>query len=865
MFCINRYILIAILITLFTPGTGHSQMWTPLTAFEAEAYTSIRSVVEPNVAPTRSTIFSLDPSDLDTTLQDAPVEQLDLDINLRALPRIITLPMPNGSTQAFEFLESSIMHPDLQAQFPQIRTYIGQGIDDPAATLRFDWTPIGFHAQILSPNGNVYVDPYFEDDDLYASYYKKDAARKAPPFQCLVDGSAQTRSTDPQQSLLTRSGSQLRTYRLAVATTIEYTAVFGNATNALAAVTTTINRVTGIYETELSVRMQLIANNINIIHTAADSYSNDDGVEMLSQNQTRIDQAIGSANYDIGHVFSTGGGGVAGLGVVCEDGSKARGVTGSPSPTGDAFDVDFVAHEIGHQFSATHTFNGINGSCSGFNRTASTAYEPGSGSTIMGYAGICENDNLQANSDPYFHHENLAQILNHVASSCAVVTGTGNNEPTADAGSNYVIPVGTPFTLTGSATDADFNDTLTYSWEQRDLGNAVALGTDDNGSIPLFRVFPPTTSPTRTFPRMSTILSNGQSDAERLPTFARNMKFRLTVRDNDPNPGGFDTDDMLVTVNTSGSPFSLTSPNSGTFAGASDVTWTVGATNQSPISVAFVDILLSTDGGVTFDVLASSTPNDGIHSITLPDIDTSLGRVMVRAVGNIFFDVSNENFIIGGGSLPTNASSTDVPKVISDNTTIISTLEFPDALTIADIDVTLDISHTYDEDLTVTLKSPSNTTITLFSGVGSDGQNFTNTTLDDDGTTNIANGFAPFIGTFSPATPLSSFNSENSKGTWTLSILDNATLDEGTLNSWSVSITGAPIITLLQLAWVNFDYTGPENGTLFEPFNSLGEALAVMKDDGTIFISGGSTPETPTIDQRVTLVRVSGIVQIGTP
>lgn len=253
----------------------------------------------------------------------------------------------------------------------------------------------------------------------------------------------------------------MRTYRTAIAADGEYTAFHGGTVIlGQAAIVTAINRVTGIYETELSIRLTLVANNDSLVYTDAgtDPYSNSDAFALLDENQTTIDTEIGNANYDLGHVFTTGGGGLAGLGVVGIDGQKARGETGLGNPTGDPFYVDYVAHEIGHQFGGNHTFNGDSGSCAGGNRNASTAYEPGSGSTINAYANICGDDNLQSSSDPYFHSVSFDEIINHVDNTIPEVgsrTSTGNNVPTVEAGNAFTVPAATPFTLTAAGTDGD--------------------------------------------------------------------------------------------------------------------------------------------------------------------------------------------------------------------------------------------------------------------------------------------------------------------------------------------------------------------------------------------------------------------------
>ncbi len=331
----------------------------------------------------------------------------------KTAPLVMTLPMPDGTYQRFQVEETALLAPDLAAQFPEIKTYQVQGLDDPTATGRLDRTPAGFHAMILAAANVVFIDPYSRNDTTnYLSYYKHDfvpsaAELKARGLEEFDPASGPPAEAKPASTLA--SGPTLRTYRLAVAATGEYTAFHGGTVaQAQAAIVTSINRVDGVYEREVAVRFTLI-NNTAIIYTngATDPYTNNNGSAMLSENQTNLTNVVGAANYDIGHVFSTGGGGIASLGSVCNSSRKAQGVTGSPSPVADAFDIDYVAHEMGHQFGGNHTFNGTTGSCGGGNRSAGAAYEPGSGTTIMAYAGICGAEDLAPHSRPRLPHQKL--------------------------------------------------------------------------------------------------------------------------------------------------------------------------------------------------------------------------------------------------------------------------------------------------------------------------------------------------------------------------------------------------------------------------------------------------------------------------
>mgnify|MGYP005850208607 CR=1 FL=1 len=615
------------------------------------------------VRPDAFQAVQLDLPMMEALLASAPPET---EAQARTAPAFITVPMPDGSFETFELVETEMMEFPLRAwmdaQGWPMRTYKGRGVEDPDADIRVDFGgPGGFHASIFRgvERERVHVDRLWRDDTtLYASYRASDL-RRDEAWECHY-ALANDLPSESMEELFPEkeangdrsrnTSGNLRRYRAAVAATGEYTAFHGGTVPAgLAAIVTSMNRVNQVYERDLSVRMVLVANNNLIVYTngASDPYTNNDGVAMLGQNQSNLDSVIGSANYDVGHVFSTGGGGVASLGSICSSGSKARGVTGQGSPVGDPFDIDFVAHEMGHQYGGNHTFNGSNGSCGG-NRAGNAAYEPGSGITIQAYAGICGADNLASNSIPYFHAKSLEEMFAEVLSGpCFQTTSNVNpSAPVAQAGPARTIPANTPIWLEATGGfDAD-GDSLTYSWEQYDLGPQRPLSAGDGGSGPITRSFPPTPSPVRTIPRLER-LSTGTSDAgDILPTTNRPMTFRLTVRDNNPAGGrtGFST--LNLTTTTSAGPFQATAPANNTLErGVTTARWNVNGTNLAPVSAELVDILLSTDGGLTFPtLLLAATPNDGEEVVTLPQATSNTARIMVRATDHNFFAITPTNF-----------------------------------------------------------------------------------------------------------------------------------------------------------------------------------------------------------------------------
>jgi len=606
----------------------------------------------------------------------------------------IDLPLPNGQFATFRLTPSSVMNNELAAKYPSIKTFTGYQLDKPEHQGNFDITPHGFHGVFTYENDKVFIDPINRDNNsTYHSYFRSDA-------QPLSLSALGKRLTPRRSSSLTTNeiafeskafntqnkASEIITYRIAVATTGEYSAFHGGTKElALAAVVTMLNRVNEVYQRDLAIKLELVANNDSLIFTdaASDPFQNTDAD--IDVNTEVINKGVGVDNYDIGHVVGTGAGGLAGLGVVCGS-MKAEGLTGSDSPTNDSFNIDYVAHEIGHQFGADHTFNGASGGCGG-NREANSAYEPGSASTIMGYAGICDAQNLQNNSDPYFHLHSIEQITTYTRSgtgnSCGAKVTQTNAAPTVNAGNDFTIPARTPFSLKGQATDNE-NDSLTYSWEQYDLGAMSNTETDDktdDGKRPLFRVFAPKSNNERVFPALTDILAAKQTHGEALPTTTRDLNFRLVVRDNKGNVG---VDAMKVSVVANQQGFSIIEPSVGSkWRGTQQtVTWNTAETQNAPVSCSAVNILLSTDSGNTFSkVLASETPNDGSQVVTFSTIDTKTARVKVICSNNIFFAINSTDISIDSNGTPTVETkpifaSQRVLTVIEDNTLTLTKSDF---------------------------------------------------------------------------------------------------------------------------------------------------------------------------------------------
>lgn len=687
----KRRFLQATLLLLLS-ATGFSQgneYWSPNRQNPAEITTD--KSVRRQTFPREFSLFDLDLGLLRQSL---------FTITDRSGSVIISLPNVSGAMEQFEVFEASNFEPGLQARFPDIRAFSGKGISDPSATLKLSFSPGGIQAMVFRTDAeNEFIEPYSADHHTYAVFNSYREKGKLP-WKCTTEEKLAIGLDGKVKALnvTARSGGDLKTMRLAQSVTAEYSNYFGATSSSqvslvMTAINNTLTRCNGVYEKDLALHLNLVSNTTSVIYynPSTDPYSpasSGAGGAWNSELQNTLTSVIGEANYDVGHLFgASGGGGNAGcIGCVCTNGSKGSGYT-SPAdgvPQGDNFDIDYVVHEIGHQLGGNHTFSHSNEG-TGVNK------EPGSGITIMGYAGITSQD-MAPHSYDFYHQATIGQIQTNLGSkTCPVTTSitATNSTPVVAALTNYTIPKSTPFALTGSATDANSGDVLTYCWEQNDNASTSQTGTNSvasptKASGPNWISFRPTTSTVRYFPQLSTILAGGTvtgpmsggdagANSEALSSVARTLNFRLTVRDNavystsPASVGQTNYANMVVTVSSASGPFTVTSPNtavSWTGGSSQAITWNVASTTASPVSCANVKISLSTDGGQTFPtVLVSSTPNDGTETVVIPNTATTTARIKVEAVGNIFFDIGNTNFTITSGSscaAPTSLASSAI-------------------------------------------------------------------------------------------------------------------------------------------------------------------------------------------------------------
>lgn len=739
-------------------------------------------------------LYKLDLESLMAYLSAAPqAENFEVSSSLT-----VEFPTLKGNSETFYVAEASNFAPELQAQFPNIRAYRGVSVSNPSTKISFSVSPRGVQTmKMILGEKSVFMEPITTDRTVYAVFGKIQRGKEA--FECTTEDSLTERVED-EATTRDADDQQLRTFRLAMSVTGEYTAYHGGTVaGALAAINATMARVNPVFERDFAVHMTLIDNTSDVIYTNAstDPYSNASSMSNWnSELQSTLTSVIGEANYDIGHLFgATGGGGNAGcIGCVCVNGQKGSGIT-SPAngiPEGDTFDIDYVAHEMGHQFGANHTFSRSEGT--GVN------CEPGSGSTIMGYAGITGGTtDVQEHSDDYFHYASIYQVTTNVKNkTCPTLTSTSNQPPIADAGANYVIPVGTAFKLTATGSDPD-GDAITYCWEQRDSSNASSYITVDPTSTtgPNFRSYSPTTSPERYLPTFDKILAGTlTSPFEAVPSVARNMTFALTVSDNHSGVGQNKTDVMSITVNADNGAFQVSAPTlseSVPLGTPYNITWDVAGTSAAPFNSPNVRISYSTDGGANFTTIAESAPNSGSYSYTFPSGGTSQNAlVMIESVENIFLAVS-KSFLLGYTATTTCESYTtsglpiDIPDGTGSNVygsyAVATVSNVANHTGLSEVKVGVDLDHSYIGDLQIVLQSPSGVSTLLWNREcgSNDGINATFTNLGS-----AANCATPTTGDILPSGgfDLSQYSSTN--GTWYIGVRDGYSADTGTFNSASI-------------------------------------------------------------------------------
>ncbi|MCC6727278.1 MAG: T9SS type A sorting domain-containing protein [Saprospiraceae bacterium] len=633
----------------------------------------------PAFMPQSCSVLSLDLDAMRSYLRHAPLENTAAAQN-EALD--LVLPMPDGSQQTFLVWESPIMEPGLAERYPTIKTFAGRSKENPNVRVRFDYSPAGFNAIFDTERGIAHIAPNNTDEQVYLSFYQNEVdftTAEANEFHCEVKHSAEevaqfTESFNIGNKDRASVPVDLYTYRLAVATTREYSQDYGNTvTSVMANVVTVVDKINFVFERDAAVRLLLIANTDQVFFfTSPDPYTNGNTQDMIGENPDVLNNAFTVDGYDIGHVFGTNGGGLANLAGVCNGNPiasfpKARAASCKFGPYDGPLFYIVAGHEMGHQFNATHTFN----SCDNENETPETGYEPGSGSTIMCYNGngVCGVNHVQPTSDPFFHVNSMLRMqeFTRVASgsTCKQVVAEGNEMPetTIPIEGGFFIPKSTPFKLTGSASDVnDPTSELTYTWEQYDLGPWSTLGSPI-GTAPLFRWYPPSSSTTRIFPKIETIISNTNDIREVLPTTTRELTFRFVARDNHNDAGAFNYDEIKFNSTAAAGPFLVTYPNAAaTFAVGENVnvTWDVANTNLAPVNCQKVNLHLSTDGGLTYPtLLVANVDNDGAAYVVMPNLPTTTARIRVEAADNIFFDISNQNFTITAPTGPGFIFTTD--------------------------------------------------------------------------------------------------------------------------------------------------------------------------------------------------------------
>lgn len=793
----KRYFYI---LTFLVPFLGYSQ-WTR-TEIKSQKVKKSQENLE------FSGLYSLNTDELKQALKNAPQRFSN------EKGAIVSLPTAKGKIERFQVWEFSNMAPELQAKFPDIKSYVGTSLEDPSVYLRFSMSPVGFSSMITRSGISEFIEPYTEDRTVYA-VFDSNAKRgqDKEPFECSTIDHIEKSAAEKKSNAATgRRTAGFNVFRMALSCTGEYAeyhltaaGIPSTATDiqkkavVLSAMNATLTRLNGVFEKELSLHFNLIANNDAVIFldAASDPYITAVGPD---EANTGIISVIPASNFDMGHLLDKkNGNGAAYLDALC--GSRpGRGWTAHNFPEGDKFDIDYVAHEMGHQMGANHTFSNY------LDGNGTSEVEPGGGSTIMAYTGIMGGSyDIQYNSNDYYHSYNLTEIKNRISNvSCGITTPFGVAAPTVNAGSDYIIPKSTPYILKGTTDDTN-SSSYTYVWEQMDNApnsqtglNSLAYPAKPSG--PNFRSVPPKSTPVRYLPEFNKVLAGALSTRwESVSSVGRNLNFRLTVRNNNPLAPQTNNDNMLVTVSAGAGPFQITAPSFGQSASsgsAFNVTWDVANTNQAPINTANVNIKLSTDGGQTFTTLAANTPNDGSEQVTIPAGSTSANAfIMVEAVGNIYYTVSPSfviDYSVTGESCTTytyNAGAVAIPDGPGGNGISAPRINIPLTVnnvgTITKIKVTPNVTHSNVAQVAIGIESPVGTSALLWNRQCSGVSGITGSFSD---TGNAVGCTSPVQGEVKSNEPLNVFKGHAAQGVWNLYATDNMKGTTGSINNWSLEV-----------------------------------------------------------------------------
>jgi len=853
----KKYLLLS---AIALPLLGYSQ-WTKV------SQVSDRQKVNESVAYlAKKNLFSLDQQKLQSLLSP---------VNNKFSGKqgvVITIPNSEGKLERFKIWEYSNMAEDLQAKFPDIKSYVGISLDDASAYLRFSLSPQGLSSIIVRSGHSEYIEPLTADHKTYVvfdSSQKKKNVNEDEPFECAVKDAGSTAEETPNVS---NKAAGTNVFRLALSCTGEYAqyhldkaGIPSTATDAekkavvLAAINATATRLNALFEKDLSLHYNLISQTESLIFLNAntDPYSSGGGPDTANSG---INSTLGTGAaslYDLGHlVDKKDANGAAYLGVICGSSLKAGGWTSHNLPEGATFDIDYVAHEMGHQMGAGHTYTF-------YSSQLDQRVEPGSGSTVMAYTGITGNLDVQYNSHDNFHYNSLNQIKNKINGvSCGTNVPYALPAPTVDAGNDYTIPASTPFVVKATTTDASTTG-YTYSFEQTDQAATAQIGTNSiaylaKPSGPNFRALPPTANPYRYFPDFNTVLAGVYTTRwESVSSVARTLNFGVVVRNNNPLEPNIARDAMAVTVNAASGPFKVTAPTFGqslTSGGSFTVTWDVANTNVAPVNTTTVNLKISKDGGKTFVSLLDNTPNDGTETVTIPsDFSATNAYILVEAVNNIYYAVSPSfviDYSVAGEECNTYTYS-GAPVNIKDgpggsaiaSPKVEAPLSITDTGVITKISVTPNITHPNAANLSFGIESPVGTTALLMDHQCSSRSGITAKFTDAATTITCA---SPVTGNAKPFQPLNVFVGHNAEGTWKLFASDNTPGNVGVINSWALEVCtrDAQVLAVNENAFNANNikvYPNPSSGNFFIKSKDLGSNanVAIYDMNGRVVHTSG--------------------------